>query len=215
MNPTSLAPSQTSTEDARKASGNLRMVPCISSVVPTDVTLCSAAPLLTMNTWSPENSFNATGEWVVTKACCNGSFSFAPSKAISRIIRCGSRPCSSSSSRMTPVLDATSRCRAVTSRRVEPTPKFDNGTPFPSCSEIEPPANDIAPTSRRALAPAPSSIPTSCADLRTTSRVFFSCSSAWSPKLTRASRATAAKAAVTSTLSSESRCSTEPRRHAR
>lgn len=131
ISPTSLAPSQTSTERASSASGNLRTVPWTSPAQPIQETVCPDGPGRT--TWSccTDNSRTATGEWLVTKACNGDVVSFAPSSVRRRMIRCGSRPCSSSSIRIIGASPATCRCSPATSSLTEPSPRPRRGTPSP------------------------------------------------------------------------------------
>src|SRR5258708_23268619 len=92
----------------------------------------------------PESSLSTTGECVVINTCSGGRDSFAPSEPSSRMIRCGSRPCSVSSIKRMLLSDAALRWRPAMSSRVEPTPRPRSGIPSSSCSEIVPPMNDTA-----------------------------------------------------------------------
>ncbi len=57
------------------------------TAVPTMVAWCPAPLSRRTYNWAPDSSRSATGEWVVTKACSGGCFSFAPMESRSRMIR--------------------------------------------------------------------------------------------------------------------------------
>ena len=138
-----------------------------------------------------------------------------PSEWSNRRMRCGSRPCSTSSTRMTVASFAALRCNPATNSRVDPVPSPRSGTPVSLCREIVPPLKETEWASKSAFGLLPTSMPRSRAVSATIPRVADNCFSAMQPNAFRAVRAASASAPEVSAFSSESLVRTDPRRHAK
>ena len=130
-------------------------------------------------------------------------------------MRCGSRPCSSSSISTTVAFCAAWRWRPARSSRVEPIPSARSGTPSAPWSAMVPPLKETEWVSSIAFRLSPIGIPRLWAVASTIRKVSPSWTSARSPNAARALRAASARAAAISGRSSDKRLSTEPRRQAR